>query len=170
MVIAIIAVLVALLLPAVQQAREASRRTQCRNNLKQIGLALHNYHDLFGVLPPMRGGPDGLCYGGSCWTRGGDFSGFVPLLPQLDQSAMYNTIDWSKAIPPFIGAFPAWSTQLSVMLCPSDSVPALRMNDCAYRSYHFCVGTTIRDNFWGTTNGVFGWRSYTRMGKGAWIS
>lgn len=163
-VIAIIAILISLILPAVQQAREAARRLECRNRLKQIGLALHGYHELNGVLPPMRGGPDDLCYGGSCWSRGGDFSGFVTLLPFVDQAPMYTTINWQAAIPPFVGAFPAWAAQLPILTCPSDAVPADRLNDCGYRSYHLSVGTTIRDNFWGQTNGIFGWRSYTRMG------
>jgi len=81
-VIAIIAILIALLLPAVQQAREAARRTQCRNNLKQIGLALHNYHDTHRVFPP------------------GYITGTVPsnigwgtfLLPFIDQAPLYNAI------------------------------------------------------------------------------
>ena len=79
-VIAIIAVLIALLLPAVQQAREAARRTQCKNNLKQIGLAMHNYHDTFGQFPLSIG-----------WNPAGDrqgaFSDKVFMLPYLDRTA-----------------------------------------------------------------------------------
>src|SRR4051812_27787756 len=85
-VIAIIAILIALFLPAVQQAREAARRTQCRNNLKQIGLALHSYHDVHNVLPPgvvhkagNQNVPALASYG---W---GTF-----LLPYLEQAAIFN--------------------------------------------------------------------------------
>ena len=82
-VIAIIAVLIALLLPAVQQAREAARRSQCKNNLKQLGLALHNYHDTHNVLPP-----------------GGNYPGyasfFVMALPYMDQATAYNQFDFNS--------------------------------------------------------------------------
>ena len=78
-VIAIIAVLISLLLPAVQQAREASRRTQCKNNLKQFGLALHNYHDTFGRIPP-------------CVMGTSQFGWGPMLLPQLDQANLYNAM------------------------------------------------------------------------------
>jgi prepilin-type N-terminal cleavage/methylation domain-containing protein len=87
-VIAIIAILIALLLPAVQQAREAARRTQCKNNLKQILLALHNYHDAHSSFPqgqtPRR--PVGHCCGGN-WR--------VQILPFMEQSALYNSVDFS---------------------------------------------------------------------------
>jgi prepilin-type N-terminal cleavage/methylation domain-containing protein/prepilin-type processing-associated H-X9-DG protein len=86
-VIAIIAVLIALLLPAVQQAREAARRTQCKNNMKQYGLALANYHDVYQMFPI--GGT-----GGCCSTPPN--LGFQPrLLPFMDQAPLYNQINWS---------------------------------------------------------------------------
>src|SRR5258708_33232004 len=86
-VIAIIAVLVALLLPAVQQAREAARRAQCKSNLKQIGLALHNYHASHQVFPPgrIRSHVSGLQL---C------FSAHAHLLPYVEQTPLYGTINF----------------------------------------------------------------------------
>ena len=80
-VIAIIAVLIALLLPAVQQAREAARRAQCKNNLRQMGLALHNYESTYSMFPP----------GGNSTT----FSPQARLLPYLEQSNLQGLIDFS---------------------------------------------------------------------------
>lgn len=108
-VIAIIAILIALLLPAVQQAREAARRSSCKNNLKQIGIALHNYHDTHHVFPPGYIQPvlsDDTGHNGPAW---GAF-----LLPNMDQSPLYKQV--------FVGAtfnsnpivLPAWQ-------CPSDN-------------------------------------------------
>lgn len=91
-VIAIIAVLIALLLPAVQQAREAARRTQCKNNLKQIGLAVHNYHDTFRVLPD--GGNDsgtGWPCGACCSANNrGEWNWMYQILPQIEQANLTN--------------------------------------------------------------------------------
>lgn len=83
-VIAIIAILIALLLPAVQQAREAARRVQCKNNLKQIGLALHNYLSTNSVFPPS------FCIGA---TKGGTWSIHARLLPYIDQANAFNMAD-----------------------------------------------------------------------------
>jgi prepilin-type N-terminal cleavage/methylation domain-containing protein/prepilin-type processing-associated H-X9-DG protein len=96
-VIAIIAVLIALLLPAVQAAREAARRSQCVNNLKQIGLAMHNYESANGALPPLK------IYSGTCLYRNGpsglvlNTTGLTLILPYLEQSALANAYNFSQA-------------------------------------------------------------------------
>jgi len=129
-VIAIIAILVALLLPAVQQAREAARRMSCRNNLKQLGLALHNYHDSLGTLPfgylvaLWPGDPVGVPAAHYRWSV------LAHLTPYLDQSNLYNAIDFSYPMiggpgytPPY-SVFPvnraAVATVVPLFLCPSD--------------------------------------------------
>src|SRR5262245_56958626 len=92
-VIAIIGILVSLLLPAVQQAREAARRTQCRNNLKQLGLALHNYHDVGQQFPPGSVN-EGSPAGGTAYGRPPRTTYVVHILPYLDQAPVYNNVDF----------------------------------------------------------------------------
>src|SRR6056297_4055498 len=114
-VIAIIAVLVALLLPAVQQAREAARRSSCKNNLKQLGLALHNYHDTHGMFPINWGtGYDGTTNP----TSSIQFSWMTYILPYIEESALYDTINFNEALDdPNNNA--AASTVIDTYLCPS---------------------------------------------------
>lgn len=123
-VIAIIAILVALLLPAVQQAREAARRSSCKNNLKQVGLALHNYHDTFSVFPPGGVGPDGDGNRGASWL--------VRILPQLEQGPAYDQItfdgtDWTMQGTRTNRNW-AITNQLRVpaLNCPSSPLPSTR--------------------------------------------
>ncbi len=98
-VIAIIAILIALLLPAVQQAREAARRTQCKNNMKQIGLALHNYHDTFNMFPYANGGAASTVNSNlTIMTTYRNQTGWVLLLPYFDQAPLFNTLNHSAAM------------------------------------------------------------------------
>lgn len=114
-VIAIIAVLIALLLPAVQQAREAARRIQCKNNLKQIGLALHNYHDTYSAFPPL-----GFF---STSVTSDSWSTHARILPFIEQANLQNLINWNVSYVagstlPAIAT--VTKTRVPVYLCPSD--------------------------------------------------
>ncbi|MFI4874195.1 MAG: type II secretion system protein, partial [Blastopirellula sp. JB062] len=91
-VIAIIGVLIALLLPAVQAAREAARRSQCSNNLKQMGLALHNFHDTFGRFPP--GASDNSTPFGNGYTSPGGHSWMAYSMPFLELGSAYDSCDF----------------------------------------------------------------------------
>jgi prepilin-type N-terminal cleavage/methylation domain-containing protein len=120
-VIAIIAILVALLLPAVQQAREAARRTQCKSNLKQIGLALHNYHDIHNTLPP--GWIAVNAYGFPSAHDGGSGIGWAAMiLPQLEQTNLWQQFRPSLPLGDQLNA-PFRSAELPVYRCPSDPQP-----------------------------------------------
>jgi prepilin-type N-terminal cleavage/methylation domain-containing protein len=143
-VIAIIAILIALLLPAVQQAREAARRSQCRNNFKQLGIALHNYHDTFSVFPAA-GYSLGMaavdCISGSCVSTPStpqqrNVSGLLMLLPYIDQAPLYNqwnhssAASWSHVYGLYSASTVAGNpdvnaalskTVINVFKCPSDT-------------------------------------------------
>jgi prepilin-type N-terminal cleavage/methylation domain-containing protein/prepilin-type processing-associated H-X9-DG protein len=171
-VIAIIGILIALLLPAVQAAREAARRSQCTNNLKQLALAVHNYVDTHKVFPPKKTGTTGStcdnvnAYYGSGWMR---------LLPYYEQQALYDI--WSSPQTYSGTSFPAfgpcpwgpWDAnyqpfwqQVDALLCPSDGdAPVKGATAYARNNYVFCVGDSI--NYDGTaghnqsnnTRGIF---------------
>lgn len=139
-VIAIIAILIALLLPAVQQAREAARRTQCKNNLKQLGLALHNYHDVHLTFPSLRLGPG---------HQGGDrLSGFVHILPYIDQGSLYELFaaqaDNGGNLRPWnewsISGVQPTTIDIAGFNCPSDTYLKSKFGGQAGNNYAFCVG------------------------------
>jgi len=128
-VIAIIAVLIALLLPAVQQAREAARRTQCKNNLKQLGLAMHNYHDAHGLYPP------GMIDDNHIAT-GAMHTGFLMLLPFIEETALYNSYNTR------VGFRPADQTTATARDTDPPGAPATTA-DTGANWQHRCNSTVI---------------------------
>lgn len=133
-VIAIIAVLIALLLPAVQQAREAARRTQCKSHLKQIALAMHNYHEIHNTLPPGWIGGRGMTFNLSTQTGSGTnawgtwaWSAFI--LPQMDQAPLYQQLQVGNVELRAALDDPTLrnllQTPLATFRCPSDVAPNL---------------------------------------------
>jgi len=136
-VIAIIAILIALLLPAVQQAREAARRTQCKNNLKQLGLALHNYHDVYNQFPPSEIHTQSfLSAADNDWGNStGTWALF--LLPYIEQSNTFSKIDFSKryddATAP--GNLAAVGQVYPAYLCPSN--PVKSKNEQRFQIMHY---------------------------------
>ena len=135
-VIAIIGILVALLLPAIQAAREAARRSQCSNNMKQLGLAIQNYHDSFKTFPPSAINPG--CYEANLGSppvidvaagqRVRNITGYMLILPYVEQQVIYDQIDFTQAVGradwPAIGGggyqHTATNHHLSVFECPSE--------------------------------------------------
>ncbi|QDV20219.1 putative major pilin subunit [Gimesia panareensis] len=161
-VIAIIAILIALLLPAVQQAREAARRSTCKNNLKQLGLAMHNYHDTFGMFVLRRGGTNGSDSNTSNRAR---LSGFVGMLPYIDQAPLFNKIAAgdSTHFPFGPGAWRGWSVwnvTIPMLRCPSDgrNKQTIRTNN-----YVFCLGDSAQSINGTNCRGIFGYRIGTRI-------
>ena len=140
-VIAIIGTLVGLLLPAVQSARESARRSSCSSNLKQFGLAMHNYHDAKGSLPYGCGGPTWSDFGTTYPDTGGGFSGFVAMLPFCEESKLYDVIMATNNRPD-PGQKTEYRQQVAAALCPSDF--STRLSTEAGRSnYLLCTGDKL---------------------------
>ena len=175
--------LIALLLPAIQAAREAARRSQCQNKLRQIGIAVHNYHDTTGAMPTLCG--PAYDKSGSNTANTWRWSGFVSLMPFLEMNQLYEqwrqsnlglgaTTDWMflsgwpKGVPASLASTNSFLTQnVSALYCPSNGAEQYKPANCAGGSnYRFCTGDNSFPNDTGLAStpvgvrGAFGPVSY----------
>ncbi len=143
-VIAIIGVMVGLLLPAVQAAREAARRMSCGNNFKQLGLGLHNYHAAYNRLPQQGGGTNG----GAGVNNGLFLSALVPMLPFIEQQSLWEQISNPLGTYPAMGPVPwdagyaPWRTTVGTYRCPSDPTQP-NPGRTGLNNYAMCIGDGI---------------------------
>ncbi|MEM9828858.1 MAG: DUF1559 domain-containing protein, partial [Planctomycetota bacterium] len=186
-VIAIIGVLVGLLLPAVQAAREAARRMQCSNNFKQLGIAIHDYHDSFKQLPRHGTGWYRLCDGNTNASQPCDLSSqaslsaMVGMLPFMEQVPLWEQIsnplvnvddNGNPLVPPVwppMGPYPyghtnlnygPWSNEISTLRCPSD--PGEGLPELGRTNYAFCTGDSFQ---WINGAGAVSWNLGPQRGN-----
>ena len=175
-VIAIIAVLIALLLPAVQSAREAARRIQCTNNLKQIGLALHNYHSALGSFPPggMVAPLTNWWVGqGLTWPGHFRYSTLTMIMPFMEQNTGFNAMNFLIPMYDLNGDdmpqnTTVYSMQVKAFLCPSDVRDSIEIESEMPCNYASNTGNGLPGGFslpasYGTPNGPFYSNSATTM-------
>lgn len=178
-VIAIIGILIALLLPAVQAAREAARRSQCSNNMKQIALAIHNYHDTFKVFPP---GVIAARLNAGAGSHPDSMSWMPMLLPFMEQAPLYDQLK-PYMVTRNSSAFPSnlMNTVIPMLTCPTDpnmgkqttvhgeQDPPPDKNDGFCGNYLLCNGSEqVTEGTGGNSfrmNGMFYYQSKTRMGS-----
>lgn len=181
-VIAIIAILIALLLPAVQQAREAARRSTCKNNLKQLGLAMHNYHETHRIFPPGAIAPST-----NCTTLGTstilNHTAYQMMLPFLEQAALYNNFNFSlpsgtsyytsasgcSLTQPTTDQLSVVTSQVPVFACPSDAGPAKGTANHSFSqangAHRTSYGLVSHQNDGAWSNN---WGAETSIAKGIW--
>jgi prepilin-type N-terminal cleavage/methylation domain-containing protein len=167
-VVAIIGILIAMLLPAVQKARETARRARCANHMKQIGLALQNYHGSYNAFVFGRGGTTGSSDPAGLWLHNNGYaSGWIPLLPYLEQGPLYAMISTPQTIDgrrfnsfgcvPWLREYSPWLFQVPTLLCPSDGrARGKGDHEFGRTNYMFSRGDTILDNQGPSVRGLFG--------------